>query len=216
MYEPKRVNISSSKEAEIILQIRELKKQLPKQQTKRRKLPDYPTYEEFSKFMLALKEQKYKKEYILCFVLAFEAGMRISEILGLRSKSGNWSVPPLIPENVDLNRNIIKIISGKGSRDRTVPLPKDFNERALKLLPLYNKFGRRIIQKVSIKKTKEILGRPLSIHKFRHGFASHLANMNIPINQIQMWMGHSRADITSIYLHASPSKENIDKVRELF
>ena len=95
-----------------------------------------------------------------------------------------------------------------------VPLPKSFNEKALKLIPI--KKERRTIQRFFKKYTKLIIGRDLSIHKFRHGFGSRLANQGTPINQIQMWMGHSRLDTTGIYLHSSPSQENIEKVRDLF
>jgi integrase len=211
MFEPKVLKSIEPKENEIRKQIEDLRKQLPRQHSIRRKLPDYPTYEDYNKYLLGLKKMKKKpkKEYLLCIVLAYEAGMRISEILGWKDR-----VPALTPDRVDVQRHTIKIISGKGGKDRIVPLPPSFNERAYKLLPL--KISRRAIQWFVTKTTQEILGKTLSIHKFRHGFGSRLANQNVPVHQIQMWMGHSRLDTTSIYLHASPTQENIEKVRNLF
>lgn len=206
--------IINPEENEIRLKIEELKKQLPRKTMKRKKLPDYPTYEEFNKLIIEAKKRKEKKEYLLCLVLAFEAGMRISEIVGLKNKDGTWKVPPLSQDNINLQGHTIKIVSGKGSKDRVVPLPRDFNERALAMIPIRK--SRRSIQGWTTSITQDVLGKRLSIHKFRHGFGTRLANQNVPINQIQMWMGHSRLDTTAVYLHAAPTQENIERVRDLF
>lgn len=204
----------NEEENKIRKQIEELKKQLPRKKARGRKLPDFITFEEYNKFLKGLNDRKLEKEYTLCAVLGFEAGMRLSEMVGYKNnKSNEWIVPPLIKEQIDLQRHTIKIISGKGGKDRIVPLPKSFNERALKLIPITK--NRRTIQRFFSKYTKLILGRNLSIHKFRHGFGSRLANQNVPIHQIQMWMGHSRLDTTGIYLHANP-KQAVDGAREVF
>lgn len=205
----------NTNEQKIKKQIEELRKKLPKKKRSKKKLPVFPTFEEYDKFITTLKKLKVNKEFLLCAILSYEAGLRISEIVGYRiNKDADWIVPPLEVSNIDLKRNTIKIVAGKGGKDRVVPLPKSFNEKALKMIPL--KRNRRTIQRFFDKYTLQILGKKLSIHKFRHGFGSRLAEQGVPLHQIQMWMGHSRLDTTGIYLHASPSQDNIDKVRELF
>ena len=176
-----------------------------------RKLPKIINQEEFE---LLLKEipkvtrvtKARKEQYKLAMLLGFESGMRISEIVGFKDK-----VPPLQKEQIGENQ--IKIISGKGGKDRIVPRPKRLNQRALMLLPM--KIKRRSLQSFITNLAKKVLHRPLSFHTLRHGFGSHLAGLGVPLHQIQMLMGHSRLDTTGIYLHANP-KEAIDKAQELF
>jgi len=176
-----------------------------------RKLPKIINQDEFE---LLLKEipkvtrvtKARKEQYKLAMLLGFESGMRISEIVGFEDK-----VPQLQKEQIGENQ--IKIISGKGGKDRIVPRPKRLNQRALMLLPM--KIKRRSLQSFITNLAKKVLHRPLSFHTLRHGFGSHLAGLGVPLHQIQMLMGHSRLDTTGIYLHANP-KEAIDKAQELF
>jgi len=169
-----------------------------------KKLPKIISQEEFEKVLKATE----KKEYKVAFLLGFESGLRLSEIVGFKDK-----VPKLSKENVSLEQNTIRVISGKGGKDRIVPLPKRFNINALKLLPL--KMSRRSLQSKITEIGEEVLNKKITFHTLRHGFGSHLAGKGMPLHQIQMLMGHSRLDTTGIYLHANP-KESIDKSRELF
>lgn len=169
-----------------------------------KKLPKVISQEEFEKL---LKKTK-KKEHKLAFILAFEAGLRISEIVGFKDR-----VPKLKKQSIDLQGHQIRIESGKGGKDRIVPLPKRVNANAVKLLPL--KVSRRTLQRTVTQIGKEVLGRGISFHTLRHGFGTHLAENNVPLHQIQMLMGHSRLDTTGVYLHANP-KQATEKARELF
>ncbi len=167
-----------------------------------RKLPKIISQEEFEKILKAEKDKQYK----VCYLLGFEAGLRISEIVGYEDK-----VPSLVRDNV--GSASIRIISGKGQKDRIVPRPKRLNENALNLLPI--KKSRRAIQWRITKLGKKVLGKHITFHTLRHGFGSHLANMGRPLHEIQMLMGHSRLDTTGIYLHANPQKA-LEEARELF
>lgn len=195
-------------------QIEELRKKLPRKPARRKRLPKLITIEEYQKIISHMKKTKEKPEYILSVILAFEAGMRISEIVGLKNKDGSWKVPPLTKDRVDTQGHFIRIESGKGNKDRIVPLPKSVNERALKLLPI-KKVGRRSIQRAADRVTQAVLGRKLSFHSFRHGFGSHLASSGRPLHEVQMLMGHSRLDTTGIYLHANP-KNALEGARDVF
>lgn len=175
-----------------------------------KKLPKIITQEEFEKIFEAAKKVKgitkqRGKEYRLAMLLGFEAGMRISEIVGYKDR-----VPKLTQDRVEAAS--IRIISGKGGKDRIVPRPRRMNDYALSLLPL--KVSRRSVQAFVTNIGKKILGKEISFHTLRHGFCSHLAQTR-PLHEVQMLAGHSRLDTTGIYLHADPRKA-IDSAREVF
>lgn len=170
-----------------------------------KKLPKIITQDEFEKIFAAEDDKIYK----LAFLLGFEAGMRISEIIGLKIR-GEQKIPPLTKEMVDSSS--IKIL-GKGGKERIVPKPKRMSNPALLLLPLQT--SRRALQREITKLGREVLHKEITFHTLRHGFGSHLAGQGRPLHEIQMLMGHSRLDTTGIYLHANP-KEAIDRAREVF
>lgn len=179
-----------------------------------KKLPKIVSKEEFEKlFTEAKKVLKYSKkrkpiikQYMLAMLLGFEAGLRISEIVGWKDR-----VPKLNKLNIE--GNSIRIISGKGQKDRIVPRPKRMNQNAIKLLPL--KVSRRALQSFVTELGRRVLDKEISFHTFRHGFGSHLASSGRPLHEIQMLMGHSRLDTTGIYLHTNP-KEAIEGARDVF
>lgn len=156
------------------------------------------------------KKKKRIRQYKLAMLLGFEAGMRISEIVGLTQK-GKVIVPKLTQDRVDVSS--IRIVSGKGKKDRIVPRPKRLNNTAVTLLPL--DVDRRSIQRYITEIGEKVLKKKITFHTLRHGFCSHLAENDYPLHQIQMLAGHSRLDTTGIYLHANPKKA-IEKAREVF
>jgi len=172
-----------------------------------RKLPKTLTQEEFEKMFAVLRksEDKFKKEIMLAMLLGFEGGMRISEIVGYQNR-----IKPLMKSQVESAS--IRVLSGKGQKDRIIPRPKRMNETAIKLLPLT--LSRRTLQRRVTELGKKVLNKEITFHTLRHGFGSHLAQSR-PLHEVQMLMGHSRLDTTGIYLHANP-KEAIDKAREVF
>ena len=149
-----------------------------------------------------------KKEYQIALILGFEAGMRISEIVGFK-KDGAWKINPLVPEQITESIRIL----GKGGKERIVPRPKRINEAAIKLLPI--KIKRRGLQNFITTLGRDVLNKEITFHTLRHGFGSHLAGNGMPLHMLQGLMGHSRLDTTGIYLHANP-KESLQKVEELF
>ncbi len=67
------------------------------------------------------KKKKTLKEFRLCMILGFEGGMRISEIVGYKRKDGT-QINSLVKEQFEGNQ--IRIVDGKGNKDRIVPKPK--------------------------------------------------------------------------------------------
>ncbi len=46
--------------------------------------------------------------------------------------------------------------------------------------------------------------RRLKFHGLRHSFASNLVSAGVPIQQVQIWLGHSTVSTTEIYAHLAP------------
>lgn len=169
------------------------------------KLIKYITIEEFKKILSKEKDKKFK----LALVLGFGSGLRISEIIGYKDK-----IPPLTADNIDLQTHQIKVVSGKGKKDRITVVPKWLREEHLKLLPL--DINRRTLQYRVKSLGKKYLNKNISFHTLRHGFGNHMVNeRNIPLPMVQGMMGHTRLDVTGIYTKANPKKA-INKAWEEF
>lgn len=122
-----------------------------------------------------------------------------------------WKIQLLTPKQIE--GNSIRIIGGKGNRDRIVPKPKRINQKAIDMLPLT--VSRRSLQKFVTDLGLKVLNKEMSFHTLRHGFVTHLVNMGRPLHEVQMLAGHSRLDTTGIYLHANPTKA-VEGAREAF
>ena len=129
-----------------------------------------------------------------------------------------FRIPPLTPDKIESNN--IRVISGKREKDRVVPLPSKLflkagisREKLLKYLPL--RISRRGFQQFFQKLSKEVLKKNVSVHTLRHGFCQHALESGIDIHEVQRLAGHSRLDVTGLYLHANP-KRALDKYEEVF
>lgn len=159
-----------------------------KRESKRRKLPSYLKEEEFFEVLKLVRKPHHK----LAFILAFNSGLRISEVIHLKK------------EEIDFNGKKIFIRNSKWGKDRVVPLPKGFPQSYLKHIPI--KCGVRALQiafnyyveKAGIKKPD------LHFHSLRHSFAVRCMERGIPLNQIQVLLGHESISTTSIYLKINP------------
>jgi integrase/recombinase XerD len=139
--------------------------------------------------------------------------------LGLR----NSEIRTLKIEDIDTINSTVKVIQGKGKKDRYVPIPAGFSGelkayikgRSFFLFGGRNSEGtlsdrhiRRIVKThavaAGIRKAEEI--HP---HTLRHSYATHLQNSGTPLNVIQGMLGHERIETTTIYTHMG-----IDKARE--
>lgn len=227
-----------------------------------KKLPRIISQEEFEKLFEEVikleskaKKKSHKeriKEYRIAMLLGFEAGLRISEIVGLRKEISScckahiiekrekindkkilnkycskcnsiittkqiirskteWDIYPLTKEQIEVSS--IRILQGKGKKDRTVSRPKRFNKSAIDLLPL--NITRRALQFFIVKLGKKVLNKSISFHTLRHGFATHFYNKTKNILGLQQQLGHSRTDTTSIYAHINP-EETIKQVQDVF
>ena len=167
-------------------------------ENKRRKLPGYLTNDEFMELIKVVKKPHHK----LAFILGFSAGLRVSEITKLKQ------------ENIDFIGKKIFIREGKGGKDRVVPLPKGFPQSYLKYIPL--DCGVRALQiafKSAVEKAK-IQKSDLHFHSLRHSFAVRCMELGMPLNQVQVLLGHESISTTSIYLKINPKDalESYEKI----
>jgi integrase/recombinase XerD len=165
------------------------------------KLPIWMSQEEFA----LLIKNTYKTRHKVAFLLGYGSGMRISEIINLQQT------------DINLQNKSIVIREGKGGKDRVVPLPKGWKDSMLQYIPL--KCGIRALQRVftdTAKRSGVMASKPgVHVHSLRHSFAVRCIEAGVPLNQIQLLMGHSNIATTSIYLHANP-KDALKSYEELF
>ncbi len=151
----------------------------------------------------------------LVLLTAYFTGMRRSELVGLRIRDIDFSGKSLV-------------ITGKGNKQRLVPLAEELIEDMKAYLrlrqevvttghdyffvtdkgaPVYDKFIYRLVEKYLSQYTTLSKKSP---HVLRHTFATQLLNNGACIEAIRELLGHSDLAATQIYTHNS--FENLIKV----
>ncbi len=155
---------------------------------KQRKIPKCVRPEEFRLLIKATP----KKDVIarISFLLTYAYGLRISETLRCLKDH--------------LRDNSIFISPSKYGVERIVPIPKGWKKEFEKELPLKTT-ARTIERKFKKYSKKANLPEHYTFHSLRHGFATRLIENGVPINQVQILLGHSNIQTTSIYLKANPT-----------
>jgi integrase/recombinase XerD len=157
-----------------------------------RKIPKCIRPEEFKKLIEATPKKEFQAR--ISFLLSYATGMRISEVMRC--------------DKSHFRKDSIFIPESKYGVERIVPLPKGWKEEFFHYLPL--KSSKRTIQRKFEKYSKKAnLPSFYTFHSLRHGFATRLLESGVPINQVQMLMGHSDISTTGIYTKANP----IDAIR---
>lgn len=142
--------------------------------------------------------------------------------LGIR----NSEAQNLLIEDIDTINGTVKVVQGKGKKDRYVPIPGAFAQELRAFLQgrkgylfegraagrLSDRHIRRIAKEAAVRagvrKAEEI--HP---HTLRHSYATHLQNSGVPLNVIQNILGHARLETTTIYTHMGleKTKEWVEK-----
>jgi integrase/recombinase XerC len=140
----------------------------------------------------------------------YSAGLRVSELTGL-----DW-------RDIDEELGLVMIRSGKGHKDRLVPIgepaldalrawrtaslgtlsadrPVITNLRGMRLTPraVQNIVARRLLH--------ADINTPITPHGLRHSFATHMLNAGADLRSIQEMLGHSSLTTTQRYTHVSVS-----------
>lgn len=138
--------------------------------------------------------------------LLYGTGIRASECAGLRNNQ------------VDLTHLTITV-HGKGGHERVIPLNPELAEvlrvylqargSALPTAPFFrSRFGRplsrgSIYERVRSWGQRSRVGFPLSPHRLRHTFATHLVRAGIGLVTIRDLLGHRLITSTQVYLHVT-------------
>jgi len=123
--------------------------------------------------------------------------------------------------DIDSKRMMVRVIQGKGGIDREVPLSKKllvalreyyrWMRPETYLFPgtvNHSRADKPITEKVVWQAVREAVIRAgikkrVSPHTMRHCFATHLLESGADLRSIQMMLGHSDLEATTIYLHLS-------------
>ena len=176
-----------------------------------KKLPKVISYEEIEKLLknrLTIKEKA-------VFELLYATGLRVSELVNLTVK------------NVDFKTGLIRT-TGKGSKDRIVPMGKKAKEALFRYMKernllLKTKMGSGAesdyiflndkSEKISrqwvynfIKKQGETINKTISPHTIRHSFATHLLENGADLRAVQELLGHRSVVTTQLYTHISKKR----------
>ena len=140
----------------------------------------------------------------------YATGLRVSELVGLRS------------EQVNLSQGVLRVV-GKGDKERLVPLGElavgwldRFFERGragilgMKSSPVLfpTARGRAMTRQAFWYLIKRYAGcagisRDISPHTLRHAFATHLLDHGADLRVVQMLLGHRDISTTQIYTHVA-------------
>jgi len=141
----------------------------------------------------------------VAFMLAFESGLRISEVVNLKKA------------DVSPGLNQIRVNMGKNSKDRIVNLPISWKEHLINYIPI--KCQQRALQKAFIKSCEETglkAKKPkIHFHSLRHGFATESLRSGVDLYTISKLLGHEDISTTTIYTHLCP-EDAIKEVRSKF
>jgi len=148
--------------------------------------------------------------------LMYASGLRVSEIVSLKTIE------------VGLNEGVVRIVSGKGGKERLVPfggeaadwIQKYLTNARPQLLDIKGKskgsqalfLARHTGEGMTRQAFWHIIKRyatlaniqvPLSPHTLRHAFATHLLNHGADLRVVQLLLGHADISTTQIYTHVA-------------
>lgn len=176
----------------------------------RKKIPSVLNEKEINNLLEIDLKTKYDYRNKTMIELMYSSGIRVSELVNIKML------------DISINNAIIKV-SGKGNKERVIPLgdyaltylEKYVNDYRSKLIKkktsdylFLNSRGEKISRQYFFKIIKEIasqkqIKKDISPHTLRHTFATHLLEHGADLRSIQDMLGHSDISTTQIYTHIS-------------
>ncbi len=135
---------------------------------------------------------------------AYGGGLRLGEVCGLRIS------------HIDGARMQIRIVGGKGRKDRNVPLSKRLHQRLQEywlaerpadlLFPSRYRphepiSGSALQRAFKLAARKAGVAKDVHFHTLRHCFATHLLECGVDLRVIQELLGHRSPQTTAVYTH---------------
>lgn len=137
--------------------------------------------------------------------LLYGSGLRISEVCNLKIV------------DIDSANKRIKVVQGKGGKDRFTLLPQKLLEDLRQYYVAAGKPKEYLFTSAQTKRALHVRSMQLIVnsamqkagfeigkftaHTLRHSFATHLLNQGNNIHVIKTLLGHSKLETTMIYLH---------------
>jgi integrase/recombinase XerD len=172
----------------------------------RRRSPEILSGSEISRLLDATTSLKYRAS----FMLAYGAGLRISELVSLATT------------DIDSERMLLHVREGK-----TGPRYVMLSPRVLEALRAYWRafrpsgpwlfpgrqrqadphLTRQAVRKVLAKAALAAgITKTVSPHTLRHSFATHLLETGADVRAVQLLLGHARLESTATYLHLTTAR----------
>jgi integrase/recombinase XerD len=159
------------------------------------KLPKYLTDHEIENYLSLIDTSKEigLRDYAIILFL-YATGVRVSELIQIKK--------------VDIEKNWLKVLYAKGSKQRVVPIANIalkaaqnyLEQRAKKSDYLFINYKGDPISRISIYKiTKKYL--KVSPHVLRHSYATSLILGGADLMVVSELLGHSNIETTQIYTH---------------
>jgi integrase/recombinase XerD len=142
--------------------------------------------------------------------LMYAAGLRVSELCALKTS------------DLDRRRGFVSVL-GKGGKRRLVPVGEvalaDIDDYlttprptrsgrvhpALFLSSWGRPLSRQAFWKLVLRYARKVgITKPISPHKLRHSFATHLLERGADLRSVQALLGHADIATTEIYTHLTP------------
>ena len=188
-----------------VLELPELVNSLPKSR-REQPLPVVLNQAELGELFGACRSLKHR----CIFKLAYGTGLRMNELRLLKIS------------DVDSERMRLRVVQGKGRKDRDVVLPgsvlAELRQYYLGARPqtyLFNgqqkgePMARRSMQHALAQVLKRTsICKPVSMHSFRHSFAVHALEMGMDIITLQHILGHAHLSTTLIYLKVAEAPQS--------
>jgi site-specific recombinase XerD len=165
-------------------------------------LPTVLSKEEVKRVIEAASNPK----HMLVLKCLYGMGLRVSELVGLKVS------------DIDFERGMVKVESGKGEKDRYVMLPIGLRQELKSYLEV-EKPGKYVFSgrngKYTIKSVQKVfehaarkagICKEASCHTLRHSFATHLLESGVDIRYIQSLLGHARLQTTQVYTHVADNR----------
>ena len=171
----------------------------------RQRLPEVPTREEVRQLLAAARS---RRDHAL-LSLAYATGLRVSEMVRLQV------------QNIDAEAGLLRVVDGKGGKDRVVPL----SPRLLQTLRAYWAevrparpwlfVGQDNTRHLSIGAAQGVLRstavragltRWISTHSLRHACATHMLEDGVDVRLVQQVLGHVDLVTTARYLRVCEAR----------
>ena len=175
-----------------------------------RKLPNILTVDEIDAMLATINIHTYEGQRNRAILeMLYSCGLRVSELINLKLS------------DINLRLGIVKV-SGKGNKERYIPLSKHAKEEVKQYIQMNREFveitkgsedilflsrrGSALSRVMVFNIIKDLAKRAgiqknISPHTFRHSFASHLVSGGADLRAVQDMLGHESILTTEIYTH---------------